>query len=135
MIDALNACSSKHISLTKEAAMGQGWDRHLFALRHFALLEHAGGLSMPDLFLDDSYAHINRIVLSTSTLSSPFFAMGGFGPTSPNGYGLGYAIHSLRQCVTQDNGRSYGLVHMRKKQAPVHGCLGNSTGNLWPGRI
>ncbi|THD27700.1 Carnitine palmitoyltransferase II [Fasciola hepatica] len=92
LFSALASCSSKHNKLTKEAAMGQGWDRHLFALHHFAMLEHASGLPMPDIFLDDSYAHINRIVLSTSTLSSPAFSLGGFGPTTPDGYGIGYAV-------------------------------------------
>lgn len=92
LYSALVSCSSKHNKLTREAAMGQGWDRHLFALHRLATHKHTTGSPMPDIFLDDNYAHINRIVLSTSTLSSPALSMGGFGPTTYDGYGIGYLV-------------------------------------------
>lgn len=87
----LDACSTKHFQLTKEAAMGQGFDRHLFGLRHTAELNK---ILQPGIFTDPAYAKINHNILSTSTLSSPGLAAGGFGPVVQDGYGIGYNIQS-----------------------------------------
>lgn len=38
------------------------------------------------------YAHMNHIILSTSTLSSDAVLIGGFAPVTPDGYGVGYGI-------------------------------------------
>ncbi|XP_041460705.1 carnitine O-palmitoyltransferase 2, mitochondrial-like [Lytechinus variegatus] len=82
----LHECSDKHNVLTKEAAMGQGWDRHLFALRTLAAKEG----KTPAIFADPAYSFINHIILSTSTLSAPAILIGGFAPVVPNGLGIGY---------------------------------------------
>ncbi|XP_027393016.1 carnitine O-palmitoyltransferase 2, mitochondrial isoform X3 [Bos indicus] len=82
-------CSTYHNQLTREAAMGQGFDRHLFALRYLAA---ARGISMPELFLDPAYRQINHNILSTSTLSSPAVNIGCFAPVVPDGFGIGYAV-------------------------------------------
>ncbi|GAA57398.1 carnitine O-palmitoyltransferase 2 [Clonorchis sinensis] len=97
---ALDDCSKKHGILTKEAAMGQGWDRHLFALKHFA--QEQLGRTLPELFLDENYEFINRHTLSTSTLASPNFAAGGFAAVDRDGYGVGYRLmpDSCGACVT-----------------------------------
>lgn len=88
--EMLNACSKYHGQLTKEAAMGQGFDRHLFALRYLA----AGkGVSLPELYQDPAYARINHNILSTSTLTSPAVQLGGFAPVVPDGFGVGYGVH------------------------------------------
>ena len=89
LIDLLQQCSKVHMEMTKNAAQGQGWDRHFFALKLLAAKE---GQSVPKLFLDPAYKNINHIILSTSTLSSTNFGVGGFCPVSPDGYGLGYQI-------------------------------------------
>lgn len=68
--------------------VGQGFDRHLFALR--LLAESAG--KVPDIFQDPVYKQINHIILSTSTLSSPALMLGGFGPVTRDGLGVGYGI-------------------------------------------
>lgn len=68
-------CSKYHGQLTKEAAMGQGFDRHLFALRYLAA---ARGVTLPELYQDPAYQRINHNILSTSTLSSPAVSLGGF---------------------------------------------------------
>jgi carnitine O-palmitoyltransferase 2 len=72
--------------------MGQGVDRHLFALHAWA--RRAGGGSgvrgLPPLFSDPSFAHFNAIRLSTSTLESPALDGGGFGPGSRACYAVGY---------------------------------------------
>lgn len=82
-------CSTLHGELTKNAAMGQGFDRHLFGLKHTALIN---GLPVPDIFQDPAYALLNYNILSTSTLSSPIIVAGAFGPVVPDGYGLAYGI-------------------------------------------
>lgn len=83
-------CSKYHGQLTKEAAMGQGFDRHLFALRYLAT---ARGITLPDLYLDPAYGQINHNILSTSTLNSPAVSIGGFAPVVPDGFGIAYLVH------------------------------------------
>lgn len=86
----LNECSKYHGQLTKEAAMGQGFDRHLFALRYLA---NSKGQAVHSLYTDPPYAAINHNVLSTSTLTSPAVSLGGFAPVVPDGFGVGYGVH------------------------------------------
>ena len=64
---------------------GQGFDRHLFALRKLAEKEMH---ELPPIFTDPSYAYINYNILSTSTLSSDLVMGGGFGPVVSDGYGI-----------------------------------------------
>ncbi|XP_039984001.1 carnitine O-palmitoyltransferase 2, mitochondrial [Xiphias gladius] len=86
----LKECSKYHGQLTKEAAMGQGFDRHLFALRYLA---NSKGQALHSLYTDPSYAAINHNILSTSTLTSPAVNLGGFAPVVPDGFGVGYGVH------------------------------------------
>ncbi|XP_034036212.1 carnitine O-palmitoyltransferase 2, mitochondrial [Thalassophryne amazonica] len=86
----LNECSKYHGQLTKEAAMGQGFDRHLFALRYLA---HSAGQTLHSFYTDPAYSAINHNILSTSTLSSPAVNLGGFAPVVPDGFGIGYGVH------------------------------------------
>lgn len=88
MMERIRRATDWHSKLTKEAAMGQGFDRHLFALR--ILAESSG--KVPELFQDPAYKQINHINLSTSTLSSPALMLGGFGPVVRDGLGVGYRI-------------------------------------------
>ncbi|XP_043490817.1 carnitine O-palmitoyltransferase 2, mitochondrial [Polistes fuscatus] len=83
-------CSLIHNKLIKEAAMGQGFDRHLFSLKS---ISEESGTRMPAIFEDPSYNNLNHNILSTSTLSSPAILCGGFGPVVNDGYGIGYIIH------------------------------------------
>ncbi|XP_071561686.1 carnitine O-palmitoyltransferase 2, mitochondrial [Temnothorax nylanderi] len=86
-------CSKAHNVLTKEAVMGQGFDRHLFVLRRIS--EESGSVK-PAIFQDPAYNALNYNILSTSTLSSPDVMVGGFGPVVPDGYGIGYMIQDKR---------------------------------------
>ena len=86
----LDKCSAKHNSLTKDAAMGQGFDRHLFAMKTAA--ERVRVIDNFDIFKDPAYARLNHNIISTSTLSSNALLAGGFGPVVKNGYGIGYNI-------------------------------------------
>jgi len=82
----IDKCSSIHGQLTKDAAMGQGFDRHLFALRHIAQLE---GLPQPALYETEAYKRINYNIISTSTLGADTVIAGSFGPVVKDGLGLG----------------------------------------------
>ncbi|XP_038068874.1 carnitine O-palmitoyltransferase 2, mitochondrial-like isoform X1 [Patiria miniata] len=86
----VKACSDKHRLLSKEAIQGQGWDRHLFALRCLATVT---GRPMPAVFQDPAYANINTITLSTSTTGiSKSSAGAAFAPVSPGGLGVAYTV-------------------------------------------
>ncbi|XP_055363849.1 carnitine O-palmitoyltransferase 2, mitochondrial isoform X2 [Betta splendens] len=86
----LNECSKYHGQLTKDAAMGQGFDRHLFAMRFLANIK---GQPLHSLYTDPAYTAINHNILSTSTLTSPAVSLGGFAPVVPDGFGVGYGVH------------------------------------------
>ncbi|XP_044217784.1 carnitine O-palmitoyltransferase 2, mitochondrial [Thunnus albacares] len=86
----LHECSKYHGQLTKEAAMGQGFDRHLFAMRYLA---NTKGQALHSLYADPAYSAINHNILSTSTLTSPAVNLGGFAPVVPDGFGVGYGVH------------------------------------------
>lgn len=86
----LAECSTYHGQLTKEAAMGQGFDRHLFSMRYLA---NSKGQALHSLYQDPAYTAINHNILSTSTLTSPAVNLGGFAPVVPDGFGVGYGVH------------------------------------------
>lgn len=81
----IQTCSKVHGNLTKEAAMGQGFDRHLFVLKHIAQTQ---GMHIPSIYNDPAYNSLNHNIISTSTLSSPAVQAGGFGPVVSDGYGI-----------------------------------------------
>ncbi|KAK2706367.1 carnitine O-palmitoyltransferase 2, mitochondrial-like [Artemia franciscana] len=90
LIQLLKDCSAYHGQLTKEAAMGQGFDRHLFAMKYYCQSDVRQEL--PGIFTDPAYSKINHNILSTSTLSSPAVLIGGFAPVVRDGFGIGYGI-------------------------------------------
>ena len=97
---ALAAATVVHRQTTTDALMGQGVDRHLFALQTWAQrlagklpsLPAAGATATLPLFDDPAYAVFKDIRLSTSTLASSALASGGFGPVSRHSYAVGYGI-------------------------------------------
>ncbi|XP_077203762.1 carnitine O-palmitoyltransferase 2, mitochondrial-like isoform X1 [Paroedura picta] len=89
MRNIIDECSKYHRRLQLEATLGQGFDRHLFALKY--LIQVKGG-SLPDFYNDPAYKNINHIIISTSTLSTPAVNYGGFGPVVPDGFGVGYNV-------------------------------------------
>ncbi|XP_011313250.1 carnitine O-palmitoyltransferase 2, mitochondrial [Fopius arisanus] len=106
-------CSEAHNALTKQAAMGQGFDRHLFALKKINEQNESGNLAL--IFKDPAYTKMNHNILSTSTLSSPHVLGGGFGPTVENGYGIGYMIQDNRlgSVVTSYNNHRDATEYIR----------------------
>lgn len=91
MLHLIKEASTMHSNLTKEAVMGQGFDRHLFALRYLA--DAASSNEKIEFFQDQAYKDINTIILSTSTVFSDNIQMGGFAPVTPNGFGISYLVH------------------------------------------
>ncbi|XP_071443333.1 carnitine O-palmitoyltransferase 2, mitochondrial-like [Hetaerina americana] len=89
--DLLNKCSTAHEKLMKEAAMGQGFDQHLFALRAIAEKKLSPS-ELPEIFLDPGYEIINHNILSTCHLASPSIQAGTFGPRGKDGLGIGYRL-------------------------------------------
>ena len=83
----LQKASQKHYQLCKEASMGDGFDRHLFALKEIAL---RSGKELPAIYSDPIFIENQQYTLSTSTLYGECFAGGGFAPVVADGFGLGY---------------------------------------------
>lgn len=67
--------------------MGDGFDRHLFALKEIALRK---GMKLPEFYLNPVYQENQNFTLSTSTLYGECFSGAGFAPVVPDGFGLGY---------------------------------------------
>lgn len=57
---------------------------------------------MPDIFADAGWDKINHTILSTSNCGNPSLRQFGFGPTSEDGFGIGYIIKddSIAICVS-----------------------------------
>lgn len=85
--DLLQKSSQKHYQLCKEASMGDGFDRHLFAMKEIALRTQR---NLPELYSDPIYLQSQHYTLSTSTLYGECFSGGGFAPVVLDGFGLGY---------------------------------------------
>jgi len=88
----------KHNSVMKKCLSGEGFDRHLFALKYYA---EKNNIEIPEIFTDKSYEVLNDFVVSTSTLNTEFIQFGGFGPL-PNCYGFGYMVFDdwLGVCIS-----------------------------------
>ncbi|ETV94000.1 hypothetical protein H310_12056 [Aphanomyces invadans] len=112
---ALRNAVKKHGELTKNGVMGQGFDRHLFGLKKIAAIQ---GMPVPELFDLPSHAVMNKIILSTSTLSSPNLDGGSFGPVNEDCYGIGYGI--------ENQGSIFQLASYRKDLADLKAALVSS---------
>ena len=72
--------------LYREGMMGQGFDRHLYALKSLAKEEG----DIPALFKDPAYYKIRNFVLYPSTISSEALSFGVFGPLFSEGFTIAY---------------------------------------------
>lgn len=98
-ITALRNACKRHTELTRECSTGQGQDRHLYAMhslvqREINRAEESGEKvpQVPAIFSDPGYSTLCSSVLSTSNCGNPALRLFGFGPTHPEGYGIGYII-------------------------------------------
>uniref|UniRef100_A0A3Q2Q4P6 Carnitine O-acetyltransferase n=1 Tax=Fundulus heteroclitus TaxID=8078 RepID=A0A3Q2Q4P6_FUNHE len=81
--------SSKQVWIDKpvRAIHGQAIDRHLLGLKMLSIEDLT---SMPELFMDTSYAVAHHFHLYTSQVGSKTDCVMCFGPTVPDGYGVCY---------------------------------------------
>ena len=92
---ALRLATEEHSRLTKEASVGLGVDRHLFALKCIAERRRDDtGERMPRFFKSEAWKMLNHTVLSTSNCGNPALRLFGFGPVVNDGFGIGYIIKS-----------------------------------------
>lgn len=93
-LDKLRKACEGHAKLSKQCASGQGHDRHLYAMYSLAKADVAQGKrsELPELFRDSGFATLNHTILSTSNCGNPALRLFGFGPVSPDGFGIGYII-------------------------------------------
>ncbi|BGP07304.1 GTPase required for pre-60S ribosomal subunit nuclear export and maturation [Rhodotorula toruloides] len=108
-VELFRKAAAKHIKLAGEAADGRGVDRHLFGLKK-VLRE---GEELPALYQDPTFAQSGNWILSTSQLSSEYFAGWGYGEVVDEGYGLAYAVNNrtLRFTITSMNRGKHNNVH------------------------
>ncbi|MGH0174857.1 UNVERIFIED_CONTAM: hypothetical protein FKN15_069202, partial [Acipenser sinensis] len=76
-----------HSTYTEQALQGQAIDRHLLGLKLQAIEE---GLSMPEIFMDTSYAMATHWKLHTGQVSARTDCVMCFGPMVPDGYAVCY---------------------------------------------
>lgn len=120
-VEKLRKACERHTAITRDCSKASGQDRHLYALfcvwqRHIDE-EHLNGSSsaeesvngdhtsadsgsprpaahavLPSLFADAGWDKLNTTILSTSNCGNPCLRHFGFGPTSAEGFGIGYII-------------------------------------------
>ena len=88
-LQALRKATSVHSSLVKEASEGNGVDRHLYALQCIA---EKHNLPTPEFFKSQPWKVLNHTIISTSNCGNPALRLFGFGPVTPDGFGIGYII-------------------------------------------
>lgn len=116
-LDALRKACQKHTEVTKVCAKAQGQDRHLYALycvwqrsleddhasnpddsrssparKENGHRNHTPNHIMPSIFSDPGWDKLGNAILSTSNCGNPCLRHFGFGPTSGDGFGIGYII-------------------------------------------
>jgi carnitine O-acetyltransferase len=107
---AFQEATSHHSRLVAECAKGQGVDRHLFSLKCVA---ERSGMGTPPFFASDAWKALNHTTLSTSNCGNHALRLVGFGPSAPDGFGIGYIIkeRAISFSVTGMNGQSQIYVH------------------------
>lgn len=71
-----------------------------------------GGVPMPLLFADSGWDKLNNTILSTSNCGNPCLRHFGFGPTSADGFGIGYIIkdESISICISSKHRQTKRFV-------------------------
>ncbi|KAK9468345.1 acyltransferase ChoActase/COT/CPT [Lipomyces arxii] len=109
-IEYLRKACDTHVQITKMCSQGLGQDRHLYALYcmnqrypDVSDLSEAspeadsfvseGAQPLPAaIFTDGGWDKLNTTVISTSNCGNPSLRLFGFGPTSQDGFGIGYIV-------------------------------------------
>ncbi|KAK9471422.1 acyltransferase ChoActase/COT/CPT [Dipodascopsis tothii] len=141
-IEFLRKACEAHVARTRECSQGLGQDRHLYALycMHQRGLEDqlermymeqaavdgddsssdissspkrpAPTLEVPQLFADRGWDKLNNTIISTSNCGNPSLRLFGFGPTSQDGFGIGYVIKddSISICASSKHRQTKRLL-------------------------
>lgn len=98
--DKLKRAAAAHVIRMKECKEGQGVERHMLGL--FSIWQRRGqdlGIGEePEIFRSPGWNRLRYDILSTSRLASDDVEYFGFGPTTPDCTGIGYAVHG-NNCV------------------------------------
>ncbi|XP_036013849.1 carnitine O-acetyltransferase isoform X7 [Mus musculus] len=86
-VELLRKAVQAHRAYTDRAIRGEAFDRHLLGLKLQAIEDL---VSMPDIFMDTSYAIAMHFNLSTSQVPAKTDCVMFFGPVVPDGYGICY---------------------------------------------
>uniref|UniRef100_A0A8D1AYG2 Carnitine O-acetyltransferase n=1 Tax=Sus scrofa TaxID=9823 RepID=A0A8D1AYG2_PIG len=86
-VELLRKAVQAHRAYTDLAICGKAFDRHLLGLKLQAIEDL---VSMPDIFMDTSYAIAMHFNLSTSQVPAKTDCVMFFGPVVPDGYGVCY---------------------------------------------
>ncbi|KAJ4857543.1 choline/Carnitine o-acyltransferase domain-containing protein [Trichoderma breve] len=107
-MEALKRACQKHVNNTRECSKAQGCDRHLYALFSVSRDHHP----LPLIFADSGWDKLNTTILSTSNCGNPSLRHFGFGPTSGDGFGIGYIIKddSISICVSSKHRQTKRFV-------------------------
>ncbi|CCK72532.1 carnitine O-acetyltransferase YAT1 KNAG_0K01690 [Huiozyma naganishii CBS 8797] len=107
----------EHSRITRECSMGQGQDRHLYALYSIWNQWYRDAMPLPPLFKDRSWQLMATNVLSTSNCGNPCLRSFGFGPVTPNGFGIGYIIrnNSISIVVSSKHRQTQRFVSLIEK--------------------
>lgn len=78
-----------------------------------AVKEAKSTLKVPSIFTDPGYGLLGNTILSTSNCGNPALRLFGFGPTSPDGYGIGYIIkdEGISVCMSSKHLQTRRLLH------------------------
>ncbi|KAK6226112.1 carnitine acetyl transferase (choline/Carnitine O-acyltransferase) [Colletotrichum tabaci] len=71
-----------------------------------------GGSAMPHIFADPGWDKLNNTIMSTSNCGNPSLRQFGFGPTSGDGFGIGYIIkdEGISICVSSKHRQTKRFV-------------------------
>lgn len=98
--DKLKRAAAAHALRMKECKEGQGVDRHLLGL--LSIWQRDGkklGIeTQPGIFSSPGWTKLRYDILSTSRLASGDIEYFGFGPTTPDCTGIGYAVYE-ENCI------------------------------------
>uniref|UniRef100_A0A452V3G4 Carnitine O-acetyltransferase n=1 Tax=Ursus maritimus TaxID=29073 RepID=A0A452V3G4_URSMA len=86
-VELLRKAVHAHRAYADQAIRGEAFDRHLLGLKLQAIEDL---VSMPDIFMDTSYAIAMHFNLSTSQVPAKTDCVMFFGPVVPDGYGVCY---------------------------------------------
>lgn len=110
----LQQACKEHSTITRECSMGQGQDRHLYALYSIWNLWYKDSMPLPPIFQDKSWSILNTNVISTSNCGNPCLKNFGFGPVTANGFGIGYIIrdNSISIVVSSRHRQTHRFVSL-----------------------